>query len=239
MAGPPMAQGPPVVLSTDPLQLLAATDQLMIKQQVEMMEIMTGFETQNKYKIYNQFGQEIMFAGEISGCMERCCLGAGRPFEMPVTLLNGTQVFTLVRPFRCMPSLCCCCYLQEMHVLSGQHGAMIGRIQMEWSACGSSNVFPNKFTCYGVDGAPFCTVESPCCEPWEFTTMVGGVGVGKISKKFSGFAKEIFTDADNFGCQLPPNSTPEQRAVLLGMVFMLDFCYFEQPGNSSGGMSFS
>ena len=77
-----MAMGAPQgVMSTDPLQLLAMTDkvwiypqaeippenlddeispQLIIKQKVEMMEMLTGFETANKYQLKNMYGQVLL-----------------------------------------------------------------------------------------------------------------------------------------------------------------------------------
>jgi len=39
-------------------------DQLLIKQQVELLEAFTGFETNNKYKILNSMGQQVYFAAE-------------------------------------------------------------------------------------------------------------------------------------------------------------------------------
>jgi hypothetical protein len=120
------------------------------------------------------------------------------------------------------------------------------QIQMNWSPCGSSNMFEQNFKLFD-NKALFATCHSPCCEPWTFNIMQSGqvplahehirgcarsshasvrarvalsradhrrAGLGwvddgwvqiqgQISKKFSGMAKELFTDADNFGCQFP------------------------------------
>ena len=37
-------------------------DQLVVKQQVEVLEVLTGFETANKYKVFNSLGQQVELA---------------------------------------------------------------------------------------------------------------------------------------------------------------------------------
>merc|ERR1712106_415930 len=41
------------------LQYLAMIDQLSVKQKVELLEAFTGWETANKYKIFNSLGQQV------------------------------------------------------------------------------------------------------------------------------------------------------------------------------------
>ncbi len=54
--------------------------------------------------------------------------------------------------------------------------------------------------------------------------------VGEICKLWSGFVKEAFTDADNFGVTFPPNLDVRIKATLLGAVFLIDFMFFEDSG---------
>jgi hypothetical protein len=49
----------------------------------------------------------------------------------------------------------------------------------------------------------------------------GGTNVGKISKQWTGLAKEMFTDADNFGMTFPIDLDVNIKAVLLGAVFLI------------------
>lgn len=55
--------------------------------------------------------------------------------------------------------------------------------------------------------------------------------VGKISKQWSGFVREAFTDADNFGIQFPLDLDVKMKAVMLGACFLIDFMFFERTGN--------
>lgn len=45
--------------------------------------------------------------------------------------------------------------------------------------------------------------------------------VGVIQKEWSGFAKEIFTDADNFGISFPLDLDVKIKAVLLGACLLI------------------
>ena len=45
--------------------------------------------------------------------------------------------------------------------------------------------------------------------------------VGQITKQWTGFAKEVFTDADNFGISFPLDLDVKIKSVLLGAVFLI------------------
>lgn len=49
----------------------------------------------------------------------------------------------------------------------------------------------------------------------------GDVQVGKISKQWSGLAKEAFTDTDNFGITFPLDLDVRMKATLLGAIFLI------------------
>lgn len=49
----------------------------------------------------------------------------------------------------------------------------------------------------------------------------GSTQVGKISKQWTGLAKEAFTDADNFGITFPIDLDVKMKATLLGAVFLI------------------
>ncbi len=58
--------------------------------------------------------------------------------------------------------------------------------------------------------------------------------VGKISKHWSGIAREAFTDADNFGVSFPMDLDVRMKATLLGALFLIDFMFFEKAKNEEG-----
>ncbi|KAF4519482.1 hypothetical protein B566_EDAN010091 [Ephemera danica] len=60
--------------------------------------------------------------------------------------------------------------------------------------------------------------------------------VGTITKQWSGFIKESFTDADNFSVTFPKDLDVKMKAVMLGACFFIDFMHFEnnKQNNDSG-----
>jgi len=53
-----------------------------------------------------------------------------------------------------------------------------------------------------------------------------GEKIGKISKQWSGLAREIFTDADFFGINFPLDLDVRMKAVLLGATFLIVSVFF-------------
>lgn len=52
-------------------------------------------------------------------------------------------------------------------------------------------------------------------------SSVNGETIGRIQKQWSGLAKEIFTDADNFGITFPMDLDVKMKAILLGACFLI------------------
>ena len=70
------------------------------------------------------------------------------------------------------------------------------------------------------------------CEPFfelfvQVMTMDGTV-VGKVTKQWSGVAREAFTDADNFGVNFPMDLDVRIKTVLLAAVFLIVSVLFAQ-----------
>ncbi len=77
-------------------------------------------------------------------------------------------------------------------------------------------------------GMEICRLYGPLLHPWTFEIRENDQQVGKITKKWSGLAKEAFTDADNFAIEMPPGKDVETKSILLGAVFLIDFVHFER-----------
>ena len=83
------------------LEYLTQIDQLLVKQKVEIFEVMTNIETANKYKIKNSMGQDVYKAKEKSDFCTRQCCGPIRCFQMEITDNTGREVLHLDRPLNC------------------------------------------------------------------------------------------------------------------------------------------
>ncbi|CAG9796665.1 unnamed protein product [Diatraea saccharalis] len=212
------------------LEYLSLIDHLLVHQKVELLEAFVGFETNNKYTVKNSVGQKVYYAVEDNDCCTRNCCGPMRPFDMKILDNFQNEVIHLHRPLAC-DSCWCPCWLQSMEV-SAPPGNVIGTIEQQWSICKP---------CYDVKNAagdvvlkikgPFCTYS--ICGDVEFNVYSkdGETKVGKITKQWSGFAREAFTDSDYFGISFPMDLDVKIKAVLLGACFLIDFMFFEKSGN--------
>ncbi|XP_070173361.1 phospholipid scramblase 1-like isoform X2 [Littorina saxatilis] len=210
------------------LEYLASVDQLIVKQKMEALEAFTGFETNNKYEVLNTMGQRVFMAVEDTCCCTRCCCGAARPFDIKIMDNHKKEVLHLERPLRCECCLCFCC-LQKMEVQAPK-GNIIGFVRQAWSPC----CVP-KYKINNENDETVLRIRGPCfrcniCGDIEFevTAPDEQTHVGQISKQWTGLAKEIFTDADNFGVTFPLDMEIKTKATMLGAVFLIDFMYFEQ-----------
>lgn len=231
---------PPIVTQVQPtqriticppgLEYLSTIDQLLVQQKVELIEVITGFETNNKFNVKNTLGQKVYWAAEENDCCTRNCCGPLRRFNMKVYDIYQNEVMHMRRPAACT-SCCFPCCLQSIDV-SAPPGNFIGRVEQTWSV-----LYPhfsiknaNNETVLRIKG-PFCT-WSICGGDVEFKIFtVNDEEVGRISKQWSGLARELFTDADFFGISFPMDLDVNMKAVMLGACFLIDAMFFEKAGN--------
>lgn len=211
------------------LEYLTAIDQLLVQQKVELIEVITGFETNNKFNVKNTLGQKVYWAAEDNDCCTRNCCGPLRRFNMKVYDIYQNEVMHMRRPAACS-SCCFPCCLQSMDI-SAPPGNHIGRVEQTWSI-----LYPN-FLVKNANGdtvlrikGPFCTYS--LCGDVEFKIFtLEGEEIGRISKQWSGLARELFTDADFFGISFPMDLDVNMKAVMLGACFLIDAMFFEKAGN--------
>ncbi|XP_071165711.1 phospholipid scramblase 1-like isoform X7 [Mytilus edulis] len=179
------------------LEYLASVDQLLVKQKVEAIEAITGFETNNKYEIVNSLGQRVYQAVEDTCCCTRNCCGSTRPFDIKIMDNRNTEVIHLSRGLRCSSCWCPCC-LQRVTV-EAPPGQVVGYVSQAWSLC------KPRFKIENAEGETVLRIKGPCCQ-WE---MCGDIEfdvhtedettfVGRVTKQWTGLGKELSIDTDNF-----------------------------------------
>lgn len=218
------------------LEYLSQIDQLLIHQQIELLELVTKWETPNKYQIKNSLGQPVLFASEESGlCMRQCC-GTNRGFVMHIANNFSMEVIRVIRDYKCCAGTrgCCscsrCCQMEVS--VEAPVGEVIGYVRQQCSLCIPSFVVQNASgeDMFNISG-PCCQCQTVCC-PKDITFTVssahGGHDIGRVYKQWSGFVREVATDADNFGVSFPMDLDVRMKALLLGSVFLIDFMFFER-----------
>lgn len=203
------------------LERLAAARTLKVQQQVEKLEAFTGFETRNRYAVKDDSGNQVLFAeeeaGEMAEALSRFFLKAARPFTIELETVHGEPVVRVQRPFRF--------YFHELEVWNAE-GMLLGTVERQFSVLSRRYVVTDK-----INGKRY-EVVGPLLRPWTFRILRDGRECGVIRKRWSGTAREIFTDADAFGVELPPEADSQLKAVFLGAVFLIDFVHFEDNHNN-------
>ena len=195
------------------MEKLTALDTLIIQQRKEWGEILTGWETKNKYVVLNEAGEEVYFAAEEGGFfLFRIFLKGLRPFTIHILENHGNTVLRLERSFRL--------YFHKLEVLSREN-RRLGTVEKRFS------VLRRVYSVYDETGQERFQLFGPVLRPWTFLIRKNGEEIGRITKKWSGVLKESFADADNFGVTFPAELSVTDKSILLGAVFLVDFVHFE------------
>jgi uncharacterized protein YxjI len=194
---------------------------LSVRQRKRWLEILTSFDARNTYAVYDDAGNPVLNVQEqgkgFGNFLKRVFLGSIRPFTAHVEdLRTQQQVLTLRRPFRF--------YFHRLEIHDAD-GKLVGAIRRRWTW------FRRKYTVEGADGQEIATLFGPILRPWTFQIQVGdNPEVGLIQKKWSGLAKELFTEADNFWIEMQQVTDPALRAVLFAATVLIDVVHFERKG---------
>ncbi|XP_003826544.1 phospholipid scramblase family member 5 [Pan paniscus] len=209
-----------------PSSFLPTLDLIIIHQQVELLGMILGTETSNKYEIKNSLGQRIYFAEEESICFNRTFCSTLRSCTLRITDNSGREVITVNRPLRCN-SCWCPCYLQELEI-QAPPGTIVGYVTQKWDP------FLPKFTIQNANKEDILKIVGPCVTcgcfgdvDFEVKTINEKLTIGKISKYWSGFVNDVFTNADNFGIHVPADLDVTVKAAMIGACFLFDFMFFE------------
>ncbi|XP_064641883.1 phospholipid scramblase 2-like isoform X2 [Lineus longissimus] len=223
------------------LEYLTQLDQLLVAQLIELVELFTGWEMNNKYRINNSMGQQIYFVKEETECCERQFMGPMRGFTMHVTDNLGAEVMRIVRPCKCLAGCCWCatrdcdtCAL-ELQV-EAPPGEVVGYVR-QGNYCWTSEYIimdANKKDVLTAKG-PCCPVQTICCTSdldWVISSLDQQHEIGKVSKQWAGVFREMVSDADKFGIHFPVDLDVRMKATLVGLMFMIDFMFFEHKKNN-------
>jgi hypothetical protein len=197
---------------------LTRSPQLVIKQIRELTEIFLGFETRNKYAIFDDTGAPcgtlVERGSGVGHFLRRIFFRSHRPFEIDIFNSAGQPSLALSRPFF---------FFFSDIAVTRSTGEFLGSAHRRFG-------FINKrYDLRDAQGNTFATVRSSLFKIWTFAIRdVNDQEVARISKKWTGVLKEVFTDADNFLVEFGTASwSPSQRAVILATSISVDFDFFE------------
>lgn len=200
---------------------------IMVRQAKEWGEILVGLECRNRYEIFDEGGAKTGYAAEegsgFGRMVGRQVFGAMRRASLHVYDAEGEQVLRGEKPFRF--------YFHRMEAFAGEK--KLGAVERRWSW------FSRKFVIENAGGSEVLEILSPWFRFWTFKLLFRGQEVGRISKKWGGALRELFTDADTFGIEyLAQDDLEALRPILLTATFLIDFTCFENNQGRGGVFNF-
>ncbi len=190
---------------------LTRYSELVIKQQIEQIEIFTPFETANRYSVHSSDGAQLMYAYEESGGMSRQFAGSHRALSIYVVQNDGAQVLHASRDF----------FWVRSHLRVDADGRRIGALNRVFG-------LGRKFALVDANDREVTRITSGIFRPHTFIANGAGGEIARVTKQWSGFGREMFTDADTFVVQFTDGSTDNDfRLLMLASAFAIDLDFFE------------
>ena len=200
---------------------LANYQELVVRQTKEMLEIFTGFETANRYRVLTPEGEEAMFCYEESGMLSRQFMGSHRPLNLHVVDKEGQPILNANRSFFW--------FFSHLNVQDGS-GTPLGSLHRKFA------MLSRRFALLDSGGQQIAGLNGSLFRPYTFTlNNASGQEMGRIVKKWGGIMREGFTDADTFSIQFSDiERSQESRLLLIALAFAIDLDFFENKGSRAG-----
>ena len=190
--------------------------ELIVKQEIEYLEVFMGLETANKYSIRTPDGEELLYAYEESGFLSRQFLRTHRPLTIHFVDNDGNEVASAERSFFWMFS----------HLYVGdEDGTLIGSLKRTFKLLG------RRISILDNEGTKRSEIRGGLFRPNTFMVYSEGDEVARITKRWSGLAREMFSDADTFQVGMNTDRVDQGFATLiLAAAIAIDLDFFEKGG---------
>jgi len=230
------------------LEYFTGRPQMHLKQKIDVLEMVVGWEQTNKFRITDpQTGEVIGMFKEQSGMCARQCCKNGRGFKAQVVDAQGDVIFKMIRPFKCSfcGGFCCecepdsCCASQQIYVYDRNDNKLGSVIQgqgvsgLGWIGCccycdwnlSLKDVKGNEQYIMRND---VCSLSCGCDDKHLPITRAGGLRVGALTKKWRGCATECCTIADALLIDFPNDADEAMKAVIVAACLLSDYNIWER-----------
>jgi hypothetical protein len=198
------------------LEPLLTGEGLIVHQDVEWSQVLIGWNAANHYAVRDLSNRLVLYVGEAGEGWGSALARNFWPFrEMRLELMTPGGIVALVvrRRWRL--------WLARIEVVAWD-GRILGVIQQRW------RWFRRQFDVLDPQGETLASIEGGFWRPWTYPVTARGVEVAVIRKRWSGLAREFFTNADEFGIELRPMLTDGcLRQMLLAATLAIDLVAYE------------
>jgi hypothetical protein len=143
------------------LEYLTQIDSLYVQQQVSMLEAFVGWETNNKYVVYNSAQQQVFFAVEDTDTCMRICCGSQRRFEIKILDNLRQEVIRVKRDLKCCAGCCwcagCCNGCAHEVVVESPPGNIVGYVRQ------TGSLWKAAYDIMDENRNTILKIRGPCC----------------------------------------------------------------------------
>ena len=172
------------------------------------------FKAANNYDVFDpETGEEILHCREdhlgfFTRLLRFTDYKRMTPFDIEIRTPDGEPVLHVRRGI----SL----FLSKVRVFD-EHEQLIGGFKQKLFSIGGA------FSVLDDNDQPLCELKGKWTS-WEFSFLAGGTELAKVSKKWAGLGKELFTSADNYVLQIDPSLPADSslRKLILAAVMCID-----------------
>jgi len=229
----------------DPMTELASCPSLLIRQEPEFLEKLTGCEQPNVYHVFGNspLGFRYLFKciEKSNCCARRFCSSNQRPLDLDIIHCNSydqlgmnytTPFATMQKPFMC--TFYCFCR-PEINVVLNSTGKPIGKVSHIYTVCDPT------FEVYNATSGLKYIVTANCCQYalccpgllgkasrgiFDILDVSSNQVVGQITKEPASLS-EMVTDADSYVVNFPPTADANDKLLLTGLALLIDYQFFE------------
>jgi uncharacterized protein YxjI len=173
-------------------------DEYFIDEKVNLLKFT------NEYKVYNETGLQIgAIKQRMSGWHKVLTLLINKkmmPFQLEITDVNDQLQATISRGWT---------FWMSKITVTDPNGVVVGLINQKFK------FFKPEFLINDANGANLAKITGDW-KAWNFSIVnPAGAEMGKISKKWGGAMKEIFTTADKYNVSIDPNYAESNNKVAI------------------------
>ena len=183
-------------------------NQFLVKEHVGM------FKAASNYDVYDPNTGEVVMTcrelrlGALTKMLRFTDYKRMTPFLLDIDAADGTQLLTVQRGISV--------FLSNVDVLD-ENQQRIGGFKQKMFSIGG------KFDVMGQSDQVLCSLKGKWTS-WDFRFLAGDKELARVTKKWSGLGKELFTSADNYMLQISEEVPPDNplRQLILASVFCID-----------------
>jgi uncharacterized protein YxjI len=191
-----------------------ARNLFFVKEQVGM------FKAANNYDIYDPNSNELILEcreealGFFTKILRFTKYKSMTPFDVEVRTPKGERIIRVTRGTTF--------FVSEVEVFDG-HDRLMGKFKQKLFSIGG------KFEIFGANEDHICTLQGKWTS-WEFKFVKGEMEFAKVSKKWAGIGKELFTTADNYMLSIDPKVPADNpiRLLIMAAVICIDMVLKER-----------